>query len=156
MTYLFTCETRGNHSGRRSIQSIGRSRDRIDRFDRFDNFSDFLPRRGARDLSAVKVSALYDAWRPKKRRKTKTKKFGFFVKFDSIDSIIRSIRSIMCRWAMVDRPDCRCWRRRQRWHQRRRHDTRNDHFFWFEALGMLRHVLSVGYGVYGDGPYPTL
>ena len=30
--------------------------------------------RGARDLRVVKVSASYDAWRPKKRRKTETNK----------------------------------------------------------------------------------
>ena len=70
------------HGSRRSIRSIGRSRDRIDRFDRFDEFSDFLASRGAGDLSGVKVSALHDAWRPKKRRETKPKKFGFLVKFD--------------------------------------------------------------------------
>ena len=66
-----------SHGGRRSIRSIGRSIDRIDRFDRFDKFSDFLARRGARDLSGVKVSALYDVWRPKKHRKTETKKIEF-------------------------------------------------------------------------------
>ena len=32
------------------------------------------------------------------------KKFGFFVKFDSIDSIIRSIRSIIGSAGVVDRP----------------------------------------------------
>ena len=32
------------------------------------------------------------------------KKLGFLVKFGSVGSIIRSIRSITCRWAMVDRP----------------------------------------------------
>ncbi len=52
--------------GRRSIRSIVRSVNRVDRFDRFDNFVDFLfcfflPRRGARDLSCLKGSALYDA-----------------------------------------------------------------------------------------------
>ena len=97
-----------DRGGRRSIRSIARSLDRVDRFDRFDNFAVFcffMPRRGARDLSCVKVSSLYDAWRPKKFRKTETKKFGFFVNFDSIDSIIRSIRSIMCRWEMAERPD---------------------------------------------------
>ena len=31
-------------------------------------------------------------------------KICIFFEFDSIDSIIRSIRSIICRWAMVDRP----------------------------------------------------
>ena len=98
--------TLSRHGGRRSIRSIVRSIDQVDRFDRFDNFVDFLkfwPRRGPRDLSCVKVSALYDAWRPKKRRKTETKKFGFFVKFDSIDSIIRSIRSIIRSVGVVDR-----------------------------------------------------
>ena len=94
----------GEHGGRRSIRSIGRSRDRIDRFDRFDKFSDFLARRGTRDLSGVKVSAPYDVWRPKKHRKTKTKKFGLFVKVDSIDSIIVSIRSIVSLLVAADRP----------------------------------------------------
>ena len=61
-------------------------------------------RRGGRDLCFVKVSALHDAWGPKKRRKIETKKFGFFVKFDSIDSIIGSIRSIMRSVGVVDRP----------------------------------------------------
>ena len=87
-----------SHSGRRSIRSIGRSRDRIDRFDRFDNFSDFLPRRGARDLSAVKVSALYDAWRPKKRRNNKIpkrKKWIFCcVRFDRFDNQFDSIDNV--------------------------------------------------------------
>ena len=55
-------------------------------------------------MSCVKVSALYEAWRPKKQRKTETKKFGFFVKFDSFDSIIRSIRSIINSVGVVDRP----------------------------------------------------
>ena len=32
-------------------------------------------RRGGRDLSVVKVSAPYDTWGSKKRRKTETKKF---------------------------------------------------------------------------------
>ena len=47
---------------------------------------------------------LYDAWRPKQRRKNKILQIGFLVKFGSVGSIIRSIRSITCRWAMVDRP----------------------------------------------------
>ena len=64
----------GQHGGRRSIRSIGRSRDRIDRFDRFDKFSDLLPCRGAQDLPVVQVSALYDAWRSKKRRKFRRRK----------------------------------------------------------------------------------
>ena len=56
-------------------------------------FRIFYPRWGARDLSAVRVLALYNTWRPKQCRKTKPNKFGFFVVSDSIDSIIRSIRS---------------------------------------------------------------
>ena len=40
-----------------------------------------------------------------KTAKNQNKEIWIFVKFDSIDSIIRSIRSIMCRWAMVDRSD---------------------------------------------------
>ena len=86
-----------NHGGLRSVRSVGRSADRIDRFDRFGNFTDFLiflARRGARDLSCVKVSALYDAWRPKKRRKTEMNflifcqvRFGRFGNpFGSIDN----------------------------------------------------------------------
>ena len=71
-----TLEARGvdremlvNHGGQRSIRSIVRSVDRVDQFGRLDNFADFLiflQRPGARDLSCVKVSVLYDAWRPKK------------------------------------------------------------------------------------------
>ena len=38
----------------------------------FKIFSLFSKNSGRRDLSAVKVSALYDAWRLKKRRKTAT------------------------------------------------------------------------------------
>ena len=71
----------GGHRSIRSIDSIGSII--------------FSKRRGGRDLSGVQVSALHDAWRPKKRQKTETEKFGFFVKFDSIDSIIGVIRSIM-------------------------------------------------------------
>ena len=71
-----------HHGGCRSIRSIARSVDRVDRFGQFGNFADFSifsASRGARDLSGVKVSALYDAWRPKKHRKTKTNKFGFLM-----------------------------------------------------------------------------
>ena len=44
----------------------------------------FWPHQGDRDLCCVKVSALYDAWRPKKGRKTETIKFILFwkVRFD--------------------------------------------------------------------------
>ena len=87
----------------RSDRSVDRAIGSMDSIDSI-NFWIFWPCQGARNLSGVKVSALYDAWRPKKLQKTKTKKFGIFVKFDSIDSIICSIRSKMCRWAMVDRP----------------------------------------------------
>ena len=41
----------------------------------------------------------------KKCRKTKTKKFGFFAKFDPIDSIINSIRLILPPKVVVDRPE---------------------------------------------------
>ena len=98
------------HGGQRSIRSIARPLDRVDRFDRFDNFRVFglswreAKRRGARDLRVVKVSALHDAWRPKKHQKAKTKIFVFFVKIDSIASIIGSIRSIICSVGVVDRP----------------------------------------------------
>ena len=93
-------------AGDRFDRSRGRSIESIDSIDSIilQIFRFFLPRRGARDLSCVKVSALYDAWRLKKRRKNKMKKFGFLVKFGSVGSIIRSIRSIACRWAMVDCP----------------------------------------------------
>ena len=93
-----------DHGGRRSVRSVARSVDRVDRFGNFANFSIFSRCRGARDLSGVKVSAPYDVWRPKKRRKTKTKNFGFFVKVDSIDSIIVSIRSIVSPLVAADRP----------------------------------------------------
>ena len=95
------------HGGQRSIRSIARP---FDRDDRFDNFPVFglswreAKRRGARDLRVVKVSALYDTWRPKNRQKNKRKKFGVLVKFDSIDSIIGSIRSITHSVSVVDRP----------------------------------------------------
>ena len=42
------------------------------RFGNFADFSIFLPCRGARDLSHVRVSALYDASRPKTWQKTET------------------------------------------------------------------------------------
>ena len=93
------------HGGQRSIRSIARSVDRVDRFGRFGNFADFSTFstcRGARDLSGVKVSGLYDAWRPKKCRKTETRIFHFF---GSVGSVFRSVRSILRPRAMVDRPD---------------------------------------------------
>ena len=106
---------RSDRSVDRAIGSID-SIDSINVRELFNVFSSRWPRHARKnqsrtllDLSVVKVSAPYDAWRPKNRRKTKTKKFGFFVKFDSIDSIIRSIRSIMRRWAKVDRPEHRVY-----------------------------------------------
>ena len=68
----------GSHGGHRSVRSVARSVDRVDRFGRFGNFADFSilwPCQGARDLSRVKVSAPYEAWRPKKSRKTETQIF---------------------------------------------------------------------------------
>ena len=79
---------------RRSVRSVARAVDRVDRFGWIGNFTDFsifLPCRGARDLSRVKVSALCDAWRPKKCRNTETQIFGilrfgrFGIPFGSID-----------------------------------------------------------------------
>ena len=79
-----------DHGGRRSIRSIGRSRDR---FDRFDKFSDFLARQGAQDLSGVKVSALYDAWRPKKTLQNQNANIWIFcqVRFGRFDNPFGSI-----------------------------------------------------------------
>ena len=96
-----------DHGGRRSVRSVARSVDRVDRFGRFGNFADFsifLPCRGARDLSGVKVSALYDAWRPKKCRKTEMRIFHFF---GSVGSVFRSVRSILRPRVVVDRSDTR-------------------------------------------------
>ena len=96
-----------DQGGRRSVRSVARSVDRVDRFGRFGNFADFsifLPCRGARDLSGVKVSALYDAWRPKKCRKTETRIFHFF---GSVGSVFRSVRSILRPRAVVDHPGYR-------------------------------------------------
>ena len=68
----------------RSDRSVDLAIGSIDSIDS-KNFWISLPRWGARDLSGVKVSALYDAWRPKKRRKTKMK---------NLDFLANSIRSI--------------------------------------------------------------
>ena len=89
--------------GRRSVRSVARSVDRVDRFGRFGNFADFsifLPCRGARDLSGVKVSALYDAWRPKKCRKTEMRIFRVF---GSVGSVFHLVRSILRPRVVVDR-----------------------------------------------------
>ena len=71
-----------------------------------------------RNVGEVEISVLWKFqlcatlgdW--KKLWKTEIKNLNFLLKFDSIDSIICSIRSIMCRWTMVDRPGlARSWRR---------------------------------------------
>ena len=92
------------NGGRRSIRSIGRSRDRIDRFDRFDNFSVFVTPSGSSRFVCCQSCSSVRRLEAEKLRKNKTKNFGFFGQFDSIDSIIRLIRSIMRLWAILDRP----------------------------------------------------
>ena len=81
----------GNHGGRRSIRSIGRSRDRIDRFDRFDRFdkfSDFLSRRGARDLRCL-VSKLQLCTTLGGRKNVEKPKSEFSEFFGSVGSEFR-------------------------------------------------------------------
>ena len=84
------------HGGRRSIRSIARSIDRVDRFDIFRVFGPRwreTKRRGGQDLWFVKVSALYDAWRPLKCENTETKNNGKFcqVRFGRFDNWFDSI-----------------------------------------------------------------
>ena len=54
------------------------------------------------DLSGVKVSAVYDAWRPKTCRKTETQDFEFF---GSVGSVFCSVRSILGVRVVVDPSD---------------------------------------------------
>ena len=65
----------------RSIESIGSV---------ICEFFDFFAMSGARDLSSFKVSALYDAWSPKKCRKNPKRKFSEF--FGSVGWVFCSVR----------------------------------------------------------------
>ena len=68
---------------REILSTVSRSFDQVFRFSSTRKACKFfLGRPWARDLSDVKVSGLYDAWRPRKRRKTKVEKCEKRANFD--------------------------------------------------------------------------